>query len=355
MSSSVTPPIPRQPTGATFLVAITLLGIFALFQLAAVGWHFLPVLRAQILENRQERPEAAAGDDVAAAATPAGPVATTQGAAPVDPAIIARATQIISEVDRNFRVGDFDAALQGLQQAEVLAPSNPAILFRFGQVYEALDDKAQAFMAYERSILMPGLPSDVRRQAEQKMALLAQVLGEQEAGIPGARGTPVAPAPAADAGGQPVRDEIGLQPGASLGIVSTRLVDSQPGAKTLSIAVKSRPGTSIDAGLMNVHVFFYEQDENGEVLVTQSRPATQWISPPVDWADGEPELLEVEYPLPDGGLPGSSADLGAVGRTYYGYIVGVYYGGELQDSRADPGRLNTLFPMALYLDNTNAP
>jgi hypothetical protein len=349
MSASVTPPIPRQPTGATFLVAITLLGIFALFQLAAVGWHFIPVLRAQIIENREEQPGPAGAEEEVVVAATTEPVAA---ATPVDPALIARATQIVSEADRNFRVGDFEAALRGLQQAEALLPSDPSILFRFGQVYEALEDKARAFMAYERSILMPGLPSEIRRQAEQKMALLAQVLGDEGSGIPGVRATQAAP-PAAE-GGQPVRDEIGLQPGASLGIVSTRLSDSQPGAKTLSIAVKSRPGSRIDAGLMNVHVFFYEQDENGEVMVTQSRPTTQWISPPVDWADGDPELLEVEYPLPDGGLPGSSADLGVMGRTFYGYIVGVYYDGELQDSRADPGRLNALFPLALYLENQNS-
>lgn len=347
VSTAVNPPIPKQPMGGTFLTAITLLGLFALFQLAAVGWHYLPLLRQQALQSIQSSGEE--GEVV-------GEVRVTEGAPdagsppPADPATIARVSQIVSESDRNFRVGDFEATLRGLEQAQELMPAEPAIQFRLGQVFEALDDKARAFLCYEQSIAAPGLPPEVRRQAEQKMALLAQVLGDAGTGIPDAQTRFESP-PAKTTPGQPVRDDIGLQPGAVLGIVSTRLRDSQPGAKSLSIAVKSRPGMQVDVPAMNVHVFFYEEDEMGEIVMTESKPTTQWISPPVDWSDGEPELLEVEYPLPDGGLPGSSADLGAPGRKFYGYVVGVYYDGELQDSRTDPGRLDSLHPLKLYLQS----
>ena len=347
MSTTVTPPITRQPKGITFLVAVTVLGLFALFQLAAVAWYYIPIVRARVIESRMER----VGEE---AMREAGPAAVAEAAAAAQAAaekqaLVDRVTQIVSEADRNLRVGDFDASLRFLQQAEALMPDEPSIQFRLGQVYESLNDKAQAFVAYERSILSPGLPPDVRRQAEQKMALLAQVLGESGGGLASPTpGTAPRTLPTRERGG-PVRDEIGLQPGASLGIVHTRLRDSKPGAKILSIAIKSRPDERIEASDMNVHVFFYEKDETGEVLVTEAKSTTQWISPPVDWNDGEPELLEVEYPLPDGGLPGSSADFGAMGRSFYGYVVGVYYQGELQDSRADPGSLDQLFPLELYL------
>jgi len=345
--STSSPPIPRQPMGVTFLVAMSLLGLFALLQLAAVAWHYIPLLRAQIIENREQvsgtAVEGTTRDQPGTSPSPATPVAPSS--AP-DAATIAQAAQLVSEADRNYRIGDFEASLRGLQKAEALLPTDPAIQFRLGQVYEALDDKAGAFVAFEKSVAVAGLPEEVKRQAEQKMALLAQVLSEAADAAPARPGVPFR-----DTGGQPVRDEIGLQPGSVLGIVDTRLRDSQPGAKTLRIAVKSRPGARVDPASMNVHVFFYEQDEAGEVQVTQAKPATQWISPPVDWRDGEPELLDVEYPLPDGGLPGSSADAGALGRKFYGYVVGVYYNSELQDSRADPGRLDSLFPLGLNLNN----
>ncbi len=344
VSTSVTPPIPRQPIGRTFLVAVILLGLFGLVQLMAVARHYLPLLRTQLVEvqERQAEPstEPLRAEIPIAQASP-------------EPALIARAAQIVSEADRDFRVGDFESTLRSLKQAEQILPADPAIQFRIGQVYEALDDKALAFVAFERSIAVPGLPVDIRRQAEQKMALLAQVLG----GMPGestsagaglgtsgtSQGSP----------GEPVRDAVGLQPGSVLGVVDARLQDSQPGGKTLRIAVKSKPDTAIDPQLMNVHVFFYEQEETGEVVVTEAKSTTQWISPPVDWADSEPELLDVEYPLPDGGLPGNSAEFGALNRKYYGYVVGVYYNGELQDSRAAPGRLDTLYPLPLQLKTSS--
>ena len=48
-----------------------------------------------------------------------------------------------------------------------------------------------------------------------------------------------------------------------------------------------------------------------------------------------PEILEVDY-LPD------SADSDV---KFAGYVVPVYYKGDLQDYRADPSRLTKLFPL----------
>ncbi len=343
MSTSVTPPIPRQPIGRTFLVAVILLGLFGLVQLMAVARHYLPLLRTQLVEVR-EAPEEAPSEALRTEI----PIAQ----ASPEPALIARAAQFVAEADRNYRVGDFESTLRSLQQAEQILPADPAIQFRIGQVYEALDDKTQAFVAFERSIAVPGLPLDIRRQAEQKMALLAQVLGGMS-GETASPGVGLGATPDQGSPGEPVRDAVGLQPGSVLGVVDARLQDSQPGGKTLRIAVKSKPDTAIDPQLMNVHVFFYEQEESGEVVVTEAKSTTQWISPPVDWADSEPELLDVEYPLPDGGLPGNSAEFGAINRKFYGYVVGVYYNGELQDSRAAPGRLDTLFPLPLQLKTSS--
>lgn len=328
---------------------MSLLGLFALLQLGAVALHYYPRLRAQVFESGEQRAQDIESEPSAGRGDAATPELSAPAAAAPDAATIAQAAQLVAEADRNYRIGDFEASLRGLQKAEALLPVDPAIQFRLGQVFEALDDKASAFVAFERSIAVPGLPEEVRRQAEQKMTLLAQILGESSGTQGPATGRPGVMQPR-EGTGQPVRDEIGLQPGSVLGIVDTRLRDSQPGAKTLRIAIKSRPGASVDTSGMNVHVYFYEQDEAGEVVVTMAEPATQWISPPVDWRDGEPELLDVEYPLPDGGLPGSSAARGELGRKFYGYVVGVYYNGELQDSRADPGRLDSMFPLALDLN-----
>jgi len=149
--------------------------------------------------------------------------------------------------------------------------------------------------------------------------------------------------------GIPRVDETGLQPGSSLGIVDAKLRDGTTGKKVLRVAIKARPGITVDTHQMKLHVFFYEQDETGEIQLTESKVVSQWISPPVNWADNEPELLDVTYVLPDSTLPGSAASNGSPGRVFVGYIVGIYYNSELQDTRADPGNLANKFALPLYL------
>ncbi|MGA7215851.1 MAG: hypothetical protein WBX20_16735, partial [Terrimicrobiaceae bacterium] len=53
------PPIPRQPIGTTFVVAISLLGALAIIQLFAVAWHYIPLVRQQVgtTAERQEAPQ----------------------------------------------------------------------------------------------------------------------------------------------------------------------------------------------------------------------------------------------------------------------------------------------------------
>jgi hypothetical protein len=61
------------------------------------------------------------------------------------------------------------------------------------------------------------------------------------------------------------------------------------------------------------------------------------MSPPVDWTD--PELVEVRY-IPESLDPSVK---------FSGYVVEVYYNGDLQDYRAEPSRLTKLFPLKYYI------
>jgi hypothetical protein len=94
---------------------------------------------------------------------------------------------------------------------------------------------------------------------------------------------------------------------------------------------------------MRVHVFFYDRDPDGEIRPTDSKIITEWISPPINWADNEPELLNAVYTPPDPSDPANA------GTSFIGYVVGIYYKGELQDTRADPGSLAAQHPLPLYL------
>ncbi len=328
-------PIPKQPIGATFIVAISLLGAVAIIQLLAVAWHYIPLVRQQVAQTAEAQ--------VAAREVASAPAQPTPNPTPTPSAEMLKAQKLMAETDRSLRVGDFETALKLLEELGKLMPGDPSVLLRKAQVLERLDQPAETVVVLEAALKYPGLPQEVRAQAQAKIDQLSQALAARAS-------TPQDVAPSLpDAAGADIRDDVGLQPGASLGIVDARLRDGKPGTKLLMLAVKSRPGSSINVQDVKIHVYFYEQTEDGEVVLTESKVVPQWLSPPVDWASNEPELLEVQYTMPESGLPGSAADHAASGRKFFGYIVGVYYNNELQDFRADPASVAKDFPLQLYL------
>lgn len=342
--TQASPPIPRQPIGATFAVAVGVLGFFLILQFLAVAWYFLPILREKVVESATVASVQPAAE-TSAATSPAGSSAAPERLQP-DPALVQKINRLVSDSDRAYRVGDFETALKGINDAGDLLPDDPGILLRRARLLESMQQPAEAAADYARVAALPGLAPELRTQAERK---LTQLGGSASGSPAAAESSQASMEEAPSRSGADVRDEIGLQPGSSLGIVDARLRDASPGTKALRVAIKSRPGTSVDTRQMKLHVFFYEKDEAGDIQLTESKVVSQWISPPVNWADNEPELLDVNYTLPDSSLPGSAASNGSPGRTYVGYIVGVYYNSELQDTRADPGNLAKKFPLPLYL------
>lgn len=343
-SSQASPPIPRQPIGATFAVAVGILGFVLVLQFLAVAWYFLPILREKVVES------ATVARVQPAAENPVSPAQTSGAAAPErtqpDPALVQKISRLVTDSDRAYRVGDFESALKGIDEAADLLPDDPGILLRRARLLESMQQPADAAADYARVAALPGLSADLRAQAERKLTQLGgSVSGNPTATPSGNQAMDDTPSRS----GSDVREDTGLQPGSSLGIVDARLRDGTPGTKVLRVAIKARPGTSVDTRQMKLHVFFYEKDDAGEVQLTESKVVSQWISPPVNWADNEPELLDVTYILPDSTLPGSAASNGSPGRSFVGYIVGVYYNSELQDTRADPGNLVKKFPLPLYL------
>ena len=106
----------------------------------------------------------------------------------------------------------------------------------------------------------------------------------------------------------------------------------------LKIAIKSQTQEPISIPDITVQVYFY--DQQGEEIIASKAPVTsRWLRSPVEWKDGEPEILEVTY-QPDTVTPN---------LYYVGYIVAVYYKGELQSYRADPVKLTNQFPIKVFI------
>jgi hypothetical protein len=71
---------------------------------------------------------------------------------------------------------------------------------------------------------------------------------------------------------------------------------------------------------------------------TDARVGYNWLTSARDWTDPTPKFLAATYVRPK--TQTHSSD----GRRYGGFIVRVYFDGQLQDSRASPPELLTFFP-----------
>ena len=329
------PPLPRQSIGTTFVVAMSVLGFVAALQVCAVLWHYSDIIQQQVKES-------ATTGQPAPQATPVDSRTQVSPMFPAQPTTDAQKIEgLFAEVDRTFRLGDFDASLRALDQLEMLSPGDPKVLLSKAQVLEKLDQSAEAAVLLEEILKIPGLPAEYRSFVTKKLDQIAESLGSS----PGSVGTPSKVLQGDD--GTELRNESGIRAGATLGIVDVRVKDGKRGMKTLNVAVKSLPNAEIVGEKVKILAYFYEETEDGEVVLTEAKILSQWMSPPIDWAENEPELLELQYALPDSGLPGSAGENGALGRKYVGYIVGLFYKGELQDFRSDPAKLAKDHPLPL--------
>lgn len=310
----------KAPLGTTFIVAAGLLGVAAVAQLVAVLVYFGPGLR-QTHEAGQpvvSTPPVAG----APAATPAQPVeVAATGDDKVEPGV--KLKELIAEADKLEGGSSPAEALAPLEEALAIEPSNATLLARVATLHERLGDKDAAETGWKKLVALGASAGNLFHVADVRLNLL------QNQGSP--------------RNDLEVRDQTGLQPGSSLGVVDLKLTDggdADSPFKDLRLAVKSHPGEQIDSRDVRINVTFYEM-LNGEIVPTMSRVQSMWYTPPVDWKNDGLEILEVKYEVPrigpDGGPP----------PQYYGYMVNIYHHGQLQETRADPPDLQELFPPPL--------
>ena len=131
-----------------------------------------------------------------------------------------------------------DAALVPLEEAATLQPRNPDVLARLASLHEKLGQTELAQGTW-KSIL--DLGQDAGRFLEVAEIRLRLLRPEAEA-----------------SGGSALRDQVGLQPGSTLGVVDLTLKEAADKAtKDLRLAVKARPGEAIDWRDVRINVTFY--------------------------------------------------------------------------------------------------
>jgi len=119
---------------------------------------------------------------------------------------------------------------------------------------------------------------------------------------------------------------------------------------TLKVGVRPRPGTP-NGHAVRIVVSFYDLTKDNKMMPTNAQVSYHWLTSATGWAEAVPRFLEATYVRP------KTQTLSADVRRYGGFIVRVYFDGQLQDSRASPPDLLTLFPGENHLPNSplNAP
>jgi eukaryotic-like serine/threonine-protein kinase len=134
---------------------------------------------------------------------------------------------------------------------------------------------------------------------------------------------------------------IGASRNSILTITETTVSETtDPNAQThltLKVGVKPRPGTQ-NGHTVRIIVSFYDLTKDNRMKPTDARVGYDWLTPASDWADATPKILAATYVRPKTQIASPE------GRRYGGFAVHVYFDGQLQDARANPPELLTLFP-----------
>lgn len=210
---------------------------------------------------------------------------------------------------------DMQGALELLQKADQVTPDHPAIIAELAQTYEQMGINAKAKDQWQRLHLLG------ETKAGSYYELASRRLGA---------GAAAAAAPLATPGNSGPEGEKHLR----LGACQVARDFSGNERYTLRVPIVRAGSQPVDGKMVDMEVFFFDRVNGTQVAQSIAQePVETWQSSPVDWTGPGEETLDVVYNLPTL----SPAEVQQHGRrTYYGYMLRLYYNNKLQDVAAEP-------------------
>ena len=354
-------------TDKSFNVGLSLVILFAVAEAGVLGLHYVSKMRPTSAAVAPARAVPAPLPSVAPSAPPVALAVASPNAA------LTPATSTISVADRLLKQanaardsGDTVSALARLQDAATRDPKNAEVLAEMAMIYETIQNFDRSADTWKRVQQIGPSAGPLYELADMKLK----------------RGVPAAPdsttGSALDVGKPPTALDAssvrstgeGIPGSSTLGITEVTASETpDPDSETnlmLRIAVKKRPNAVIDHTKVKIQVFFYDTVGDNDIKLTDADVSYEWLTPNHDWADSNSETLAVTYIRQKSKAKSAESDLAAAAaainpakkgkpmktsppsdagsRKYLGYIVRVYYNDQLQDKRAEPTKLLTLFP-----------
>lgn len=379
--------LPPTRSGRTFFVASSLLGLCAFLQLSFLGWYFArggartPVANqapaaAPSLPRFAEtmQPTVSAIDVPSIQAVPPesdtpeppNPYAAMPQPTPAPPQRLpgGNSGDALEQARALRQRGDMRAALSRLREALVAEPDNAPAIAELALTYEAMPDMGdKATEQWQRIYNLGENVGAPYYLADVKL-----------------HGGAITSAPTRRAGGSTSAESTVLK---ITDISAEEIPDPAMEKKVaLKIVVKSRPGVVIDPTKVRIDAYFYDLLDGKDIVQTDAQTDYAWLTPPpINWANDKSEVLEALYqrakgvalvpgapaftapattrtgtrrgsgnrtakgkptPAPDDTEAQPTPDDAAAAppvRMYLGYSVRLYYGGELQEVKAEPVRL----------------
>ena len=102
------------------------------------------------------------------------------------------------------------------------------------------------------------------------------------------------------------------------------------GQKNVAVKIGVAPRPNIRKGEVEIRVAFFDLTETNEMRPTEAEVNYEWLTPVRDWTDPTPKYLVATY-------EGASPTRKSADRVRYGgFVVRVYFNGQLQAERSEP-------------------
>jgi len=359
--------VPTGRADRSFQIGLSLVIVFAVAEVFTTTFHYLNKMRPASVAISAPRAMPAPLSSVAPSAPPVALSIASPTAALTPPTSVAAESERLLKQAQSEK--DTGSVLARLQAASERDPKNAEVLAEIASIYEVTQNFERSAETWRRVVEIGPSAGALYEIADLKL----------KTGVPtSTTGTAPATGSALDAGRPTTVAEVtgvrstaeGLPTGSVLGISDVTASETpDPDAETnlmLRIAVKKRPAAVVDHTKVKIQVFFYDTVGDNDIKLTDADVSYEWLTPNHDWADSSSETLAVTYIRPKSKAKSAESDLAAAAaainpakkgkpvkaspssdfgnRKYLGYIVRVYYNDQLQDKRAEPTKLLTLFP-----------